>query len=105
MSPLKNPYSKPVYVLVSRWTGSVGEAIAQGFSNMDKATVIGTSMARLLGAIKCVTLPDSGLNVCFPFEKLYNIDGTPREDFQPDIQTRNYKQTFQKTLELIREKK
>ena len=72
---------------------------------MDKATVIGTSMAQLLGTIKCFTLPDSRLSVCFTFEKLYNVDGTPREDFQPDIQTRNYKQIFQKTLELIREKK
>ena len=105
LSPLKNPYTKPVYVLVSRWTGSVGEAIAQGFSNINTATVVGTTMAQLLGAITCYTLPDSGLRVCFPFEKLYNVDGTPREDFQPEITTQGYKHTFQKTIELIREKK
>jgi carboxyl-terminal processing protease len=105
LSPLENPYRKPVYILVSRWTGSVGEAIAQGFSNIDTATVVGTTMAQLLGAITCYTLPDSGLRVCFPFEKLYNVDGTPREDFKPDVSTISYKQTFQKTLELIRGKK
>ena len=105
VSPLKDPYQKPVYVLVSRWTGSVGEAIAQGFSKIENATVVGTRMARLLGAISCYTLPDSRLRVCFPFEKLYSIDGIPREDFQPRTTTSNYKHTFQKTLELIREKK
>lgn len=105
LSPLKDPYTKPVYILVSRWTGSVGEAIAQGFSNIKSATVIGTDMAKLLGAIKCRRLPLSGINFCFPFEKLYNVNGTPREQFAPRIRSQNYKQTLDKTLKLIREKK
>lgn len=105
LSPLSNPYEKPVYVLVSRWTGSVGEAIAQGFSNMNQATIVGTKMARLLGAITCNTLPDSKIRVCYPFEKLYNLDETPRENFIPDLISGNYKETLDKTIELIREKK
>lgn len=105
LSPLKDPYTKPIYVLVSRWTGSVGEAIAQGFSKIENATVVGTDMAKLLGAIKCTRLPLSGINFCFPFEKLYSVNGTPRENFYPDVVSENYKKTFYKTLELIGEKK
>lgn len=105
LTPLKNPYTKPVYILVSRWTGSVGEAIAQGFSNIKSATVVGTDMAKLLGAIRCQKLPTSGINFCFPFEKLYNVDGTPREEFTPDVISENYKETLDKTLKLIGEKK
>lgn len=102
LTPLENPYKKPVYVLVSRWTGSVGEAIAQGFSNMENVTIVGTKMAQLLGATTCQTLPNSGIRFCFPFEKLYNVDGTPREKFIPDVVSQNYKHTYQKTLELLR---
>ncbi|SDR75146.1 carboxyl-terminal processing protease [Polaribacter sp. KT25b] len=103
LSPLKNPYTKPVYVLVSRWTGSVGEAIAQGFSNMNNVTVVGTTMAKLLGAIKCKQLQNSGIRFCYPFEKLYNVNGLPREYFKPDFTTNSYKETYLKALELIDE--
>ncbi|APZ44906.1 hypothetical protein BW723_00770 [Polaribacter reichenbachii] len=103
LSPLKNPYKKPVYVLVSRWTGSVGEAIAQGFSNMENVTVVGTTMAKLLGAIKCKQLQNSGIRFCYPFEKLYNVNGLPREHFKPDFTTNSYKETYLKALELIDE--
>jgi len=105
LSPLKNPYVKPVYVLVSRWTGSVGEAIGQGFSNISSATVIGTKMAQLLGAINCRTLPNSRLRYCYPFEKLYNTNEVPREDFIPQIQTKNYKETYLKVMQIIHEQK
>ncbi|WP_439129977.1 S41 family peptidase [Polaribacter sp.] len=105
LSPLKNPYVKPVYVLVSRWTGSVGEAIGQGFSNISTATVVGTKMAQLLGAINCRTLPNSRLRYCYPFEKLYNTNEVPREDFIPQIHTKNYKETYLKVMQLIHEQK
>lgn len=105
LSPLKNPYSKPVYVLVSRWTGSVGEAIAQGFSNISSAKVIGTKMAKLLGAINCRTLPNSKLRFCYPFEKLYNTNGVPRENFIPEIQVKNYKEIYKKVIQIINEQK
>lgn len=103
LSPLKKPYVKPVYVLVSRWTGSVGEAIAQGFSNISTAKVVGTKMAQLLGAINCRTLPNSKLRYCYPFEKLYNTNGKPREDFIPQIQTKNYRETYLKVMQIIHE--
>lgn len=105
LTPLKNPYTKPVYILISRWTGSVGEAIAQGFSNIKTTTVVGTDMAKLKGAINCRRLPVSGINVCYPFEKLFNIDGTPREKFIPEVYTKNYSETYKKVLELINEQR
>ena len=101
--PLEKPYLKPVYILVSRWTGSIGEAIAQGFSNMKNATVIGTPMAKLLGSINCQKTPNTELGFCYPFEKLFNIDGTPRENFKVDIETKNFEDTFYKMLELLNE--
>ncbi|WP_159950622.1 S41 family peptidase [Polaribacter septentrionalilitoris] len=101
LSPLKKPYLKPVYVLVSRWTGSVGEAIGQGFSNISTATVVGTKMAQLLGAINCRTLQNSKLRYCYPFEKLYSTSEIPREDFKPQIQTKNYKETYLKVMQII----
>lgn len=103
LSPIQNPYLKPVYVLVGRWTGSVGEAIAQGFSNIETGTVVGTEMAKLLGAINCRKLENSKINFCYPFEKLYNTNGTPREQFIPKIYTKSYKETYQKVLELLDE--
>ncbi len=103
LSPLNNPYTKPIYILVSRWTGSVGEAIAQGFSNIKNATVIGTDMSKLLGSINCRELPNSKLRFCYPFEKLFNVDGTPREQFVPEISTNSYKETYKKALQLVNE--
>lgn len=101
--PLDNPYRKPVYILVGRWTGSVGEAIAQGFSNIETAKVIGTEMAKLKGAVTCFTLQETGIGICFPFEKLYNINGTPREDFIPEIITNTSRETYKKVLKIINE--
>lgn len=103
LSPLENPYLKPVYILVGRWTGSVGEAIAQGFSEIKTAKVVGTEMAKLLGAITCNKLPVSRINVCFPFEKLYHVNGTPRENFIPEIYTNTSKEAYKKALELANE--
>ena len=105
LSPLKNPYLKPVYILVSRWTGSVGEAVAQGFSNIKTATVVGTKMAQLLGAINCRTLANSKIRFCYPFEKLYNTNGVPREQFIPRIKTKTDKETFTKVIQLINEQR
>lgn len=103
LSPLVNPYLKPVYVLVGRWTGSVGEAIAQGFSSIPTAKVIGTEMAKLLGAIRCEVLPETKLSICFPFEKLYHVNGTPREQFIPEIKTNTSFETYKKVLQILDE--
>ncbi len=75
-------HAGPVTVRVSRWTGSMGEGLAVGLNALG-ARVEGGKMAQLLGAIEDFRLPHSGLVIKFPTEKLFGIDGTPREDFMP----------------------
>jgi hypothetical protein len=75
-------HAGPVRVLVSRWTGSMGEGLAIGFHALG-AEVVGTRMAGLLGAIHDHALEHSGLVVKLPTERLSSVDGTPREEFLP----------------------
>lgn len=67
-------------IRVGRWTGSMGEGIAIGFAAIG-ARVEGSRMAQLKGAVYDFTLPSSGLVVKFPAERLYTVQGSPREDF------------------------
>lgn len=78
-------YGKPVAVLVDHWTGSMGEGLAIGFDATDTGTVIGTPMAGLAGATSRLTLPRTGIGVNVPTERLYHVDGTPREVFPPKV--------------------
>ncbi|MND96291.1 Peptidase family S41 [compost metagenome] len=72
----------PVEVRVGRWTGSMGEGLAIGL-HAQGARVIGPPMAGLLGAIYDLHLPRTGLLIKIPVEKLYAVDGAPREQFRP----------------------
>ncbi|WP_303697856.1 S41 family peptidase [Brevundimonas naejangsanensis] len=72
----------PVVVRVGRWTGSMGEGLAIGL-HAQGARVVGRPMAGLLGAIYDLRLPNSGLVIKIPVERLYAVDGTPREQFRP----------------------
>lgn len=72
----------PVTVRVGRWTGSMGEGLAVGMDALG-AEVLGGPMAGLLGAIYDHPLPNSGLVLKLPTERLYAVDGTPREAFIP----------------------
>jgi C-terminal processing protease CtpA/Prc len=85
VSPRDASYRKPVAVLVGRWTGSMGEGLAIGFDATGAGTVIGTSMAGLLGATYSITLPRTGIAMNLPAERLYHVNGTPREAFQPKV--------------------
>lgn len=69
-------------VRVGRWTGSMGEGLAIGFAALG-ARVEGTQMAQLKGAVYDFSLPSSGLVVKFPAERLYTVEGQPREEFVP----------------------
>ena len=40
-------------------------------------------MAGLLGAIYDYKLEQSGMVIKFPVERLFHVNGTPREDFEP----------------------
>lgn len=77
----------PVAVCVGRWTGSMGEGLAVGLDSLG-ARVIGEPMAGLLGAIYDHRLPHSGLVIKLPTERLYAVDGTPREAFRPNPEHR-----------------
>ena len=78
-------YRRPVAVLVDHWTGSMGEGLAIGFDATGCGTVIGTPMAGLAGATYSLTLPRTGIGINVPAERLYHVDGTPREAFRPTI--------------------
>jgi carboxyl-terminal processing protease len=72
-------------VLCDRWTGSMGEGMTIGLDGMKRATVVGTRMAGLCGATGNFAMPHSGIAVQFPTERLYHLDGTPRETWVPPI--------------------
>ncbi|TGD81647.1 S41 family peptidase [Hymenobacter wooponensis] len=83
VAPRRQPYARPLVVLVSRWTGSMAEGITIGFDAMHRATIMGTEMARLNGAIESFRLPNAGFGFNIPTERLYRVDGLPRENFVP----------------------
>jgi C-terminal processing protease CtpA/Prc len=78
-------YAQPVAVLVNRWTGSMGEGLALGFDATGRGTVVGTAMAGLVGATTRIVLPLTGIGISLPFERLYHVNGTPREAYQPRV--------------------
>lgn len=83
VAPRGTPFQRPVVVLVGRWTGSMGEGIAIGLNAARSAPVLGEPMAHLLGALGETVLPHSKIQVRVPTEKLFHVDGTPREAFVP----------------------
>ena len=82
---LHMPIKTNLVVLVGLWTGSMGEGLAIGFDGMKRATVIGTRMAGLRGAVDNVELPMSHIKVFFPTEQVFHINGTPRHEWVPPV--------------------
>jgi C-terminal processing protease CtpA/Prc len=78
-------YTGPVVVLVGRWTASMGEGIAIGLDGMKRATIVGTQMAGLNGAVFDLELPATKIKLNYAAEKLFHVNGTPREDFIPPV--------------------
>jgi C-terminal processing protease CtpA/Prc len=85
VAPRGRTYLRPVVVLVDHWTGSMGEGIAIGFDATRTGIVMGTAMAGLLGATYHLELSHTHIGLNIPAERLYHIDGTPREAFVPRI--------------------
>lgn len=75
-------FAGPVSVHVGRWTGSMGEGMAIGFTAIG-LPVCGGGMAGLRGAVYDFTLPASGLVVKLPAERVFTPEGAPREDVIP----------------------
>lgn len=100
VTPRKKQYKGNLYIMVGHWTGSMGEGMAIGFDGLKRAKIIGTGMAKLLGAVQGFTMPETNIGFQIPTERLYHINGTPRENFIPTIPTKNIEETWKKILEI-----
>jgi carboxyl-terminal processing protease len=80
-------YSKPLVILCDHWTGSIAEGIVIGFDalNRPRTKVIGTELARLNGAVYSFELPETHIRFTFPTERLFHINGLPRELYVPSM--------------------
>jgi C-terminal processing protease CtpA/Prc len=109
VSPRSQPYTKPLVVLVNHWTGSVGEGMAIGFDALKRAAIIGTRMAGLNGANYSYRLPHTGIGFSFPAEKLFHVNGTPREAFVPPVAVKppasDHDAILERALEYLRKVK
>jgi len=95
VTPRKTQFKGKVFALVGHWTGSMGEGIAIGFDAMKRAKIIGTKMAGLIGAISGFSMSETKIGFQIPTERLYHINGTPREKFKPTILTNHMEETMQ----------
>jgi carboxyl-terminal processing protease len=79
-------YRAPLVVLVDRWTAGEAEALAAGLEAAARAVLVGTPMAGLRGEARAVSLPHSGIEVRFPGERAFHVNGTPRERVRPSVE-------------------
>ena len=100
VTPRKTQFKGNLFVLVGHWTGSMGEGIAIGFDGLKRAKIIGTEMARLLGAVNGFTMSETKIGFQIPTERLYHINGTPREKYKPEILTKNIDETLKEINEI-----
>ncbi|WP_051335907.1 S41 family peptidase [Aquimarina latercula] len=101
VSPRGKTYKNTLVILCGRWTGSMGEGITIGFDGLNRAEVVGTGMGDLLGAIYQYTLPETKIGFQFPVEKLFHINGIPREDFKPKHYILDSQDQLQKAIDII----
>ncbi len=80
-------YDKPLVILVNHWTGSIAEGITVGFDGFKRRNtkIIGTAMARLNGAVYSYEMPETKIHFSFTAERLFHINGQPREQYVPQI--------------------
>ena len=83
VSPRESQYKNPVVILVGKWTGSMGEGLAIGFEGINRAEIVGTEMEQLAGAIFNFGFKYQKFGFQLSQEKLYHINGTPREKYFP----------------------
>lgn len=98
VSPRKEQYTKPVVILVGRWTGSMGEGLAIGFEGMKRAEIVGSEMERLAGEMDGFSFKNQSFGYQLSTAKLFHINGTPREKYVP---TSYVKQTTIKKDEIL----
>jgi C-terminal processing protease CtpA/Prc len=112
VSPRKNKYyGKPLVILCNHWTGSIAEGIVIGFDafNRPNTKIMGPAMARLRGAVYTFEMPNTKIRFTFPNERLFHVNGLPREQFIPPAITITQKDTatdlyLSKALQFLRNK-
>lgn len=78
-------YVSRLVVLVGRWTGPVGQSIAMALDGMGRGTIVGVPPAPLHGVLVERALPNTGIVIRVPGQRLYHLDGSPQEAFEPAI--------------------
>jgi hypothetical protein len=106
VSPRNKQYKNPVVVLVGKWTGSMGEGLAIGFDGLRRAEIVGTEMKRLAGgSTNDFHLKNENLNYKLMTEKIFHLNGTPREKYIPENyvsqSTTEKDETLEKGIKLI----
>ncbi|MEM1037726.1 MAG: S41 family peptidase [Pseudomonadota bacterium] len=87
--PRGETYDGPLIILASRWTGSMGEGLVIGFDAAAGAYTITSDMGDLLGGLWNYDLSFVTARVDLGGEAMFHVDGTPREDYQPDLYIEN----------------
>lgn len=99
VSPRGTQYTKPVVVLVGRWTGSMGEGLAIGFDASEKAMVVGSEMERLAGEMSGFSFKNLDFGYRLSTARLFHVNGTPREKYIPPHYVKQSVTTKDETLE------
>lgn len=99
--PRKKAYKGKVVLMVGHWTGSMGEGIAIGFDAMNRVTIVGTKMAGLLGAIDGFQLANTKIGFQISTERLYHVNGTSRENYLPEMLTKNSEESWNKVMKIM----
>lgn len=83
VSPRGKIYTKPLIVLVGRWTGSMGEGLAIGLEGIQRGTIIGSEMERLAGEMEGFAFKNQRFGYRISVAKLFHVNGTLREQYVP----------------------
>lgn len=100
--PRGKTYSKKLVIMAGHWTGSMGEGMVIGFDAMKRAKITGTKMAGLIGAIYGFSTTNTEISYQIPIERMYHVNGTPRENYLPQYLTSNANETYEKAIELAK---
>jgi hypothetical protein len=73
----------PLRAMLSMFGAAFDDVATYTARQPNGAPVLGEPMARLLGALGELALPNSGIVVRIPVEKIFHVDGRPRESFIP----------------------
>ena len=79
------------------------KGIAVGFDAMQRATIVGTKMAGLLGEIFTFETPELKIPFSFPCVQLQTVKGQPREDYLPTIPVKQQSEIIKTAIKILKE--